>query len=158
MWYQKAKEILEKYYLTVLDYKVCDASTCIKKAKLDKFLKNAYLPDDEDIEFLKELLSDDVGEEIAEAINFIVIQWTPTVYIYARGTEREAEDFEKWLISHDFKHDLVKSSWGKYESCPWFFVDTSRKVYSYGKPGVGLNNSGRVDFETAKNMILEEIK
>jgi hypothetical protein len=74
--------------------------------------------------------------------------------LYARGTKEEFLDFIEWLNCQDYYHDNDIYTWGKYEDCNWVFVDTVRKVYAYGKPGVGLTTSPRIDFETAKQIIL----
>lgn len=78
MTLNKAYEILERYYLTVYDtfqfgnMESYDVDSAYTKVELENILAEQPELSDRGSNFLKELLSDDIGESVADAIHTIL--------------------------------------------------------------------------------------
>ena len=73
MTLNKAYEILERYYLYLDDttnMEDYDVDVAYTKSRLEKILQGSF--DNSDKMFLSELLTDDIGESVTEAIKYLL--------------------------------------------------------------------------------------
>lgn len=73
----EAYDVLERYYLVIFDisdsnYEGYDADTAYTKLMLEQIIDKRGELSAEEVIFLKELLSDDVGESVENAIQYLL--------------------------------------------------------------------------------------